>query len=121
MFIVIEGIDLVGKTTQHEMLSRYLRDRGFDVAVHSFPAYGSPTGEVIREHLRGSVALASVDGREGSSVSDVVAPSAHDALAFQCLQVVDKYAVATEITRELREGRTVVACRWWQSVIAYGL
>jgi thymidylate kinase len=116
MFIVVEGIDLVGKSVQHGLLVEYLRRRGRLVSECSFPDYDSPTGEAIRDHLRGDVALTNQDDALG--LSNV---SSHDALAFQCLQVVDKYAVAPEISRELAEGRTVVACRWWQSAHAYGL
>jgi dTMP kinase len=115
MFIVIEGIDLIGKTTQHELLVEYLGRRGRLVSSYSFPSRDSPTGEAIRDHLRGDVALTIQDDTLG--LSNV---SPHDALAFQCLQVVDKYAAAPEIARALSVGRTVVACRWWQSAYAYG-
>lgn len=109
MFIVIEGIDLVGKTSQHRLLVDYLATLGRRVSSYTFPAYGTPTGDLIRDYLRGLVELR---GRG-------VGPSS-DELVFQCLQLADKYAAAPEISRDLAEGRTVVACRWWQSAHAYG-
>jgi len=120
MFIVIEGIDLVGKSTQHAMLVQHLASlrggRGRSVAPYSFPAYDSPTGKAIGDHLRGNVALTVQDETLGlPNISE------HDSLALQCLQVVDKYAVAPEIAGCLNSGQTVVACRWWQSCYAYGM
>lgn len=116
MFIVIEGIDLVGKTTQHAMLVQHLSGQGFDVSSYSFPDYTSPTGKAIREHLRAEVAMVVLDETSGPPTV-----SSHDDLVFQCLQVVDKYAAAPEILRDLRSLKAVVCCRWWQSALAYGL
>jgi thymidylate kinase len=121
MFIVIEGIDLVGKTIQHAKLVQCLSGQGFDVASYSFPAYRSPTGEVIRSHLEGRVLLDSAEVGEITGVKLKPVRSEHDSLMFQCLQVVDKYAAAPKILRDLRSLKTVVCCRWWQSALAYGL
>ena len=116
MFIVIEGIDLIGKTTQHGRLVQHLRGLGREVAAYSFPRYASPTGEVISDHLRGLVSLVEHKGLQ------VWPPrSPHDSLVFQCLQLCDRYAVSQEISAHLRAGRDVVACRWWQSALAYGV
>jgi thymidylate kinase len=112
MFVVIDGIDLIGKNTQHDLLVEYLSKSGHDVSSYYFPDYDSPTGVAIRDHLRGYAALTIQDGTPGLS--------SHDDLVHQCLQVVDKYAAAPGISRDLAAGRTVVACRWWQSAIAYG-
>lgn len=120
MFVVIEGIDLIGKTTQHEMLCKHLRDRGRDVVAYSFPMYDSPTGEVISSHLRGRVVACDLLVGEVTGVRTVPRRSAHDALVFQCLQVVDKYALVPEIMEHRRAGRTIVICRWWQSSLVYG-
>jgi dTMP kinase len=121
MFIVIEGIDLVGKTVQQRLLVQYLSGQGRDVASYSFPAYRSPTGGVIRAHLEGRVSLDAIEVGEITGVKLKPVRSEHDSLMFQCLQVVDKYALAPEILRDLRTFNTVVCCRWWQSALAYGL
>jgi thymidylate kinase len=115
MFVVIEGIDLVGKTVQADMLAKHLREGGSDVASYSFPVYDSPTGRAISEHLRGNVALTVQDG-----TLDLPNISEHDSLAFQCLQLADKYAAVPEIAGALAAGRTVACCRWWQSAVSYG-
>jgi thymidylate kinase len=115
MFIIVEGIDLVGKTTQAAMMVDHLRTGGRYVVSYSLPAYDSPTGRAISDHLRANVALTVQDGTLGlSNISE------HDSLAFQCLQLADKYAVAPEISRHLAAGRDAVACRWWQSSVTYG-
>jgi dTMP kinase len=121
MFIVVEGIDLIGKTTQHELLVQYLRSRGRTVSPYSFPDYGSPTGKVVSEHLRGRVVLDSVNVGPLTVVATRPVRSEYDSLAFQCLQLVDKYAAAPLIMADLAQGLDVVACRWWQSAYAYGL
>lgn len=125
-FIVVEGIDLVGKSTQHTLLVQRLRRRGRVVAAYSFPDYTSPAGVVLGEYLRGRVELTSwcpdvspLELLRGDR--PVASRSEHDSLAYQCLQLADKYAAAPEISTHLREGRDVACCRWWQSAYAYGL
>ncbi len=53
-FIIIEGLDGSGKTTQITMLEKYLKKRGRRVYVTAEPT-GSPTGKLLREALSGVV------------------------------------------------------------------
>lgn len=55
LFIVFEGIDGSGKTTQAELFAMRLRASGYDVAQLREPTDG-PWGRKIREMLRGPVA-----------------------------------------------------------------
>lgn len=48
IFIVFEGLDGNGKTTQVKLLEQYLKDKGFDVITTREPG-GTPAGEKIRE------------------------------------------------------------------------
>ncbi|MGO0121633.1 dTMP kinase [Desulfothermobacter acidiphilus] len=50
-FLVLEGIDGVGKTTQAALLAQRLRNRGYEVLEIREPG-GTPAGEAIRELLR---------------------------------------------------------------------
>ena len=50
LFIVFEGLDGSGKTTQATKLAQYLRARGCEVATVEEPG-GTPVGERIREML----------------------------------------------------------------------
>ncbi len=49
-FIVFEGLDGVGKTTQADLLERYLKERGMRVLRVREPG-GTPLGERLREIL----------------------------------------------------------------------
>ncbi|MCD6362743.1 MAG: dTMP kinase [Synergistetes bacterium] len=49
-FVVFEGIDGVGKTTQAKLLERYLKDRGIETLRVREPG-GTPLGERLREIL----------------------------------------------------------------------
>jgi Thymidylate kinase len=123
VFIVIEGCDRFGKSTQVEMLYQRFVHCGLKTKMFSFPNYASVTGKVISEHLHDKIALAekqrpqevSILPRFGAQVSP------HDALVFQCVQTCDKYAVASQISKVLRDGEIVVCGRWWQSAFVYGL
>ena len=53
LLISIEGIDAAGKRTQTALLKRWLKARGYRVAVMSFPDYQTRIGREIRAYLRG--------------------------------------------------------------------
>lgn len=137
MFIVLEGADRIGKTTQCAMLADHFARSGVVASSYTIPAYRTPTGEVISQYLRNLLSLSERrfqsigGGRFGVVVKERPAAvpavevasvkSPHEALVFQCVQTADKYAVASQILDDLRSGRTVVCCRWWQSAYVYGL
>ena len=111
-FIVLEGCDRFGKSTQVGLLRELFLRCGFKTRVFTFPNYGSVTGKVIDEHLHGKIALYYSESR-------ITCPQ--DALAFQCVQTADKYAVASQIIQALGNGEIVICGRWWQSAYIYGL
>jgi dTMP kinase len=117
-FIVIEGSDRFGKSTQLDLLVVRLREMGHQTARFSFPFYNSKTGEIIDAHLHDKLALKEYDPLRPSREAD---RSRHDALVFQCVQTCNKYEVAAEISNHLRQGDFVVSGRWWQSAYVYGL
>jgi dTMP kinase len=55
MFIVIEGIDAVGKRTQTSILRAWLGSKGLTTRTLSFPAYETTIGREIRKFLAGTV------------------------------------------------------------------
>ena len=112
-FIVIEGIDRSGKSTQTKMLFDKLKKCGLSTEMFSFPNYPSLTGKFISEHLHKKIFLLEDNVTHGQR-------STHDALVFQCVQTCDKYAMASKIMEVLRRGNTVVCDRWWQSAFVYG-
>lgn len=115
VFIVLEGVDRCGKSLQGEMLARRLTRIGIPTRLLSTPDYSSPAGVAVARHLGGSIFLASIEG--GSSA---VHRSVLDPLAFECLQICDRYAVADQVRKSLASGESVVCVRWWQSALLYG-
>ena len=92
-FIVLEGVDGSGKTTQARLLAEALRVRGFEVALTQEPSEG-PIGKKIREYLSGptrhltpqeELALFMADRRE--HVERVIRP----ALAEGKIVISDRY------------------------------
>lgn len=54
-FIVIEGLDGSGKTTQTSLLVSYLRDKGLKVKEVSFPSYGKKSAALVELYLSGEL------------------------------------------------------------------
>jgi len=95
-FIVIDGTDGSGKTTQLELLKCKLRDEGYDVAVIDFPQYNTKSAGPVEEYLSGKYGQA-----------DEV--SAYQASIFYA---VDRYDASIKIREWLKEGKIVLANRY---------
>lgn len=52
MFITFEGIDGSGKTTQVELLKKWLNNKGIRVKVTEEPTKNLETSQVLQEHLK---------------------------------------------------------------------
>lgn len=97
-FIVIEGIDASGKTTQAKLLGEKLKD----AIVTKNPTDNNLIGKFIREKvLAGKVSLPPV--------------------AHQYLFAADREIQQQEIIEHLREGKTVISDRYLWSSVAYGI
>ena len=60
MFIVLEGLDGAGKSTQIKQLTRLFEERGQECAFLHFPRFDAPIyGELIARFLRGEFGSAS--------------------------------------------------------------
>ncbi len=101
VFIVFEGGDGVGKTTQVERLCDWLADRGREV-VRTFEPGDSPVGQQIRRLV--------LDPTSGE-----IAPRA-EALLYAADKAQHLYAV---VTPALARGAVVVCDRYVDSMIAY--
>jgi dTMP kinase len=98
-FIVFEGIDASGTTTQALMLAEALQGRGIDAVRTKEPCYGTPIGDMIGEYLA---------KRKEFSPHTLALLFAADRLEH------------TAVIREwLAAGKTVVSDRYLHSNMAY--
>ncbi len=100
-FIVFEGLDGAGTSTQLELLAAWLREQGIDVETTREPSTG-PFGSLIRQIL----------------VGDVAASPAALALAF-ATDRIDHLERAGGVRETLESGRWVLSDRYVLSSIAY--
>ena len=104
-FIVLEGLDGAGTTTQCVAISQALKARGHEVWVTREPSTG-PLGSLLRQALSGRLSLPG--GR----------PLSHDTLAL--LFAADRVDhVAAEIVPALERGAVVLSDRYVLSSLAY--
>jgi dTMP kinase len=104
-FIVLEGLDGAGTTTQARLLGDALRKAGRRVHVTAEPSTG-PAGALVRQILTRRVA-----GPDGAGF---------DPTALALLFAADRLDhVAAEITPKVRDGMDVVSDRFTLSSLAY--
>ena len=103
LFIVIEGVDGVGKTTQYEALQNKLLKSGYDIETIHFPRYEEPSSHFIREYLNGAYGAA-----------DDVGP--YTGSLFYAL---DRYEAAADIREALSQGKVVLCDRYVGSNMAH--
>lgn len=109
-FVVLEGLDGAGTTTQAQRLAAWLRDQGRRVHVTAEPS-GGPVGTLVRQVLTRRVSGA--PGPQGTS-------GAFDPSALALLFAADRLDhVASEIAPRLASGWDVVSDRFTLSSLAY--
>jgi dTMP kinase len=103
LFIVIEGTDGSGKSTQYDALKKRLENEGHDIVTIHFPRYKEESSYFIREYLAGKYGTV-----------DEVGPYT-GSLFF----ALDRYQAATEIRKALQSGKTVLCDRYVGSNMAH--
>lgn len=86
--ISFEGLDSAGKHTALTILEGYFKSQGLSVATMSFPNYGTPTGKLIHDWLKGNQSF--------------------DQATFELLQSADKQAMQGSINQLDQEGIDVL-------------
>jgi len=100
-FIVFEGIDGAGLTTQSTLLENYLKKKGFATLLTKEPTSGL-IGGLIRAALK----------KEWKTTNEVL----------QLLFSADRaHHLNEEIIPALKEGKIVISDRYFLSTIAYGM
>jgi len=103
-FIVVEGGDCTGKTTQAKLLIEKLKAAGKDIKILDFPTYEKTLGgQTVKWYL---------EGKFGSL--DTVQPE----VASLCY-ALDRYQFAKENWQALEEGKILIANRYTQSNIGH--
>ena len=104
MFIVLEGLDGAGKSTQIRMLRQLLAERGVESEYVHFPRFDAPVyGELIARFLRG----------EFGGVEQV------DPYLVALLFAGDRAAAAPEIRAWLAAGKVVILDRYVYSNVGF--
>ena len=101
-FIVFEGIDGAGKTTQIELLETYLRERGRKVFRTAEPT-DSPIGQMLRDALAGKVSRTACEL----------------AALFTLDRVSHNVDPENGIGQALAKGMDVICDRYYYSTLAY--
>lgn len=96
VFIMLEGTDGSGKTTQTNLLVEKLKTKGYKVEQISFPQYGEPSATMVEAYLRGDFGSADEVGPYKASV----------------LYAVDRFAAKEKIEQWLASGSIVIANRY---------
>ena len=104
MFIVLEGLDGAGKSTQIRMLRQLFADRGVESEYVHFPRFNSPVyGQLIARFLRG----------EFGGVQEV------DPYLVALIFAGDRADAAPQIRQWLAEGKAVVLDRYVYSNVGF--
>ncbi len=104
MFIVIEGLDGAGKSTQVNLIKEQFNKKGIETEYLHFPRFGAPVyGELIAKFLRGD--LGDLDNVSPYLVGLIYAGDRADASEM--------------IKGWLKEGKAVIVDRYVYSNIAY--
>jgi len=98
-FIIFEGIDGSGKSTQSKLFRKYLEKEGLDVVEISFPQYGKKSAGLVEEYLSGKYGNSKDVGPYRASIF------------FAC----DRYDASFQIKKWLSEGKIVIADRYVSS------
>ncbi|MDD3778352.1 MAG: dUTP diphosphatase [Patescibacteria group bacterium] len=102
-FIVIDGTDGSGKTTQLSLLKEKLESEGYSVAVADFPQYNTKSAGLVEEYLSGKYGEADEVDPYKSSI----------------FYAVDRFDASAKINNWLKEGKIVLANRYTSANLAH--
>jgi thymidylate kinase/thymidylate synthase ThyX len=102
-FIVIEGTDGTGKSTQYDLLRNRLKQEGHDLHEIHFPQYSEESSYFVRKYLAGDYGSADVVGPYTGSI----------------FYALDKYDASFGIKKALEQGKVVLCDRFVGSNMAH--
>lgn len=102
LYIVFEGVDGSGKTTQAKILAAYLKEKKSKVVLTKEPTENPPLGILIHDFIKGKIKFPPV--------------------ALQYLFAADREIHQKELVEpSLQKGKIVVSDRYFWSSVAYGI
>ncbi len=99
MFLVVEGIDGAGGSTQSKLIKNFLEDKGFKVELIKYPDYSNAIGKAIKSFLNRKFEI--------------------NAEVQFYLFALDMLKDKEKIERNLREGKVVLCDRYIFSTFSY--
>jgi len=102
-FIIIDGTDGSGKTTQLQLLATRLTNEGHEIELADFPQYNTKSAGLVEEYLSGKY----------GGVDDV------NPYASSLLYAVDRFDASFQIRKWLSEGKMVISNRYISSNFAH--
>lgn len=102
-FIVIDGTDGSGKTTQLNLLKEKLEAEGYAVAVADFPQYNTKSAGMVEEYLSGKYGQADEVGPFKASI----------------FYAVDRFDASYKIKTWLKEGKVVLSNRYTSASLGH--
>ncbi|KAI8821342.1 P-loop containing nucleoside triphosphate hydrolase protein [Fimicolochytrium jonesii] len=122
-FIVFEGIDRSGKSSQTAALCSRLTTAGVPVVLKRFPDRTTSTGKMISAYLENTAQTKAERIRNGAASDAAADATAEETeLSDQAIHVLfstNRWEAQTAIKRLLRQGTTVIADRYAYSGVAY--
>ena len=103
LFIVFEGVDRSGKSTQAKRIVEKLREEGHPMFDQHFPDYSTPTGAFLRDYL------------------DKKHPAQSNPLAAHLMFAANRAEVMPALEALLAQGLHVVCDRYVYSGVAYSM
>ena len=102
-FIVFEGLDGSGKSTQTNLLVNYLKKKKYRLARIDFPQYGKKSAGLVEEYLNGKYGNAKQVGPYRASI----------------FYAADRYDASFKIKKWLDQGKTLVSDRYISSNVGH--
>jgi thymidylate kinase len=123
-FIVLEGVDRCGKTTQSKLLLQRLVAAGLAAQAMRFPNRETATGRIINEYL--TMPSSSPSSSSSSSSSDDASSEKRttttrplDDCAIHLLFSANRWEASRDILETLANGTTIVCDRYAHSGVAF--
>ncbi|MDD3285224.1 MAG: dUTP diphosphatase [Patescibacteria group bacterium] len=102
-FIVIDGTDGTGKTTQLQILANKLHSEGYEVELADFPQYNTKSAGMVEEYLSGKYG-------EANDISPYAASIFYS---------VDRFDASFKIREWLQQGKVVICNRYISASFAH--